>query len=84
VAGPLKRLESNRRYFTDDSKRAILLVRSHNWHNLQDHGHRLSGNADPPPTFDFEAYLDFLERHGHNFFRLLRWEAAKWTDARPA
>ena len=26
----------------------------------------------------------FCERHGHNFFRLWRWEAPKWTDAQPA
>jgi len=36
----------------DDSKRAILLVGSHNWHNFQDNGHRLTGSDDPPPTFD--------------------------------
>ena len=84
ASGPLKRLESNPRYFTDGSQRAILLVGSHNWHNFQDNGHRLNGSADPPPRFDFEAYLDFLERHGHNFFRLWRWEAPKWTDAQPA
>ncbi len=84
AAGPLKRLESNPRYFSADSKRAILLVGSHNWQNFQDNGHRLTGSDDPPPTFDYDAYLDFLESHGHNFFRLWRWEAPKWTDAQPA
>ncbi|NQT51989.1 hypothetical protein HQ576_08060, partial [bacterium] len=38
-------------------------------------GHRPS---DPPPKFDFDAYLDFLERHGHNFARLWTWELTTW------
>jgi hypothetical protein len=83
-AGPLKRLESNPRYFTADSQKAILLVGSHNWRNFQDNGHREKGSDDPPPAFDYDGYLDFLARHGHNFFRLWRWEAPKWADAQPA
>jgi hypothetical protein len=81
--GPLRRLESNPRYFTDGSGKAVLLVGSHQWHNFQDNGHRLPEGQDPPPAFDFDAYLDFLEKHGHNFFRLWRWEAPKWTDEQP-
>ena len=84
AAGPLRKLESNPRYFTDGSGRAVLLVGSHNWHNFQDNGHRLPESQDPPPAFDYDAYLDFLEKHDHNFFRLWRWEAPKWTDAQPA
>ena len=84
ASGPLRRLDSNPRYFTDGSGKAILLAGSHNWHNFQDNGHRLPESQDPPPAFDYEAYLDLLERHGHNFFRLWRWEAPKWTDAQPA
>lgn len=38
------------------------------------------GGVDPPPEFDYEAYLGRLERCGHNFFRLWRWETTKWTD----
>jgi len=83
AAGPLKRLDSNPRYFTDGSGQAILLVGSHNWHSFQDNGHRLLGGQDPPPLFDYDGYLDFLERHGHNFFRLWRWEAPKWADDPP-
>jgi hypothetical protein len=83
AAGPLRKLESNPRYFTDGSGKAVLLVGSHNWHNFQDNGHRASTSDDPPPAFDYNAYLDFLERHGHNFFRLWRWEAPKWTDVQP-
>jgi hypothetical protein len=84
ATGPLRRLESNPRYFTDGSGRAVLLAGSHNWHNFQDNGHRLPTSDDPPPAFDYDGYLDFLQRHGHNFFRLWRWEAPRWTDAQPA
>src|SRR2546423_1169120 len=38
---------------------------------------------DPPPAFDYNVYLDFLVAQHHNFFRLWRWEAPKWTDAQP-
>jgi hypothetical protein len=83
AAGPLKQLDSNPRYFTDGSGKAILLAGSHNWHNFQDNGHRLRTSDDPPPVFDYDGYLDFLERHGHNFFRLWRWETPKWTNDPP-
>ena len=83
ATGPLKRLDANPRYFTDGSGKAVLLAGSHNWHSLQDNGHRLRGSQDPPPTFDYDGYLDFLERHGHNFFRLWRWEAPQWSDDPP-
>ena len=81
--GPLRRLESNPRYFTDGSGKAILLAGSHNWGNFQDNGHRQPQGLDPPPPFDYDGYLDFLTRYGHNFFRLWRWEAPKWTDVQP-
>jgi len=83
ATGPLKRSEANPRYFADGSGRPILLAGSHNWHNFQDNGHRLPEGQDPPPEFDYDAYLDFLDKHDHNFFRLWRWEAPKWTDAQP-
>ena len=47
ATGPLRRLESNPRYFTDGSGKAILLVGSHNWRNFQDNGHRLPGGPGP-------------------------------------
>jgi hypothetical protein len=84
ATGPLRRLDANPRYFTDGSGKAILLVGSHNWHNFQDNGHRLPASQDPPPVFDYDGYLDFLEKHHHNFFRLWRWEVPQWTDAQPA
>ena len=81
--GPLRVLSSNPRYFTDGSGKAIYLAGSHNWHNLQDNGHRLWEAQDPPLIFDYDAYLDLLTRHHHNFFRLWRWESPKWTDEHP-
>jgi hypothetical protein len=40
------------------------------------------GPTDPPAPFDFTAYLDFLDRHHHNFIRLWRWELVSWdTEA---
>jgi hypothetical protein len=65
----------NPRYFTDASGRAIYLTGSHTWNSLQDMGY-----SDPPPAFDFDAYLDFLQTHHHNFIRLWRWELPKWTE----
>lgn len=84
--GPLRLLNSNPRYFTDGSGKAVYLAGSHNWRNFQDNGHRLTSaeGQDPPPVFDFDAYLDFLAAHHHNFFRLWRWEAPKWADVQPA
>ena len=32
---------------------------------------------DEPDRFDFDAYLDWLVDHGHNFIRLWRWEQFK-------
>jgi len=69
--GPLRIHPENSRYFTDGTKRpdgsliAVYLTGSHTWANLIDRG-----PADPPPAFDFAAYLDLLEQHHHNFIRL--------------
>lgn len=81
--GPLQVLKSNPRYFTDGSGRAVYLAGTHIWHNFQDNGHRLPESQDPPPAFDYNAYLDFLQARKHNFFRLWKWEVPKWTDAQP-
>jgi len=78
--GPLRVHPINPRYFTDGatnrdgSLRAIYLTGSHVHNNLQD-----MGETNPPPAFDFEAYLDFLERHHHKFIRLWHWELPQWT-----
>ncbi len=70
--GPLRVHPSNPRYFTDGTGRAIYLTGSHTWNNFQD-----MGLTDPPPPFDFNAYLDFLEAHNHNFIRLWTWELTR-------
>jgi hypothetical protein len=75
ASGPLRIHPTNPRYFTDGSGKAVFLTGSHTWANLQD-----IGLTDPPPAFDFPAYLDFLERHRHNFIRLWRWEFPRWTE----
>jgi len=53
VNGPLRISRTNARYFTAASGRAILLVGSHTWDNLQD-----MGQSDSPAAFDFDAYLE--------------------------
>lgn len=73
ATGPLRVHPGNRRYFTDGSGKAILLTGSHTWPNLQD-----MGDGDPPPVFDYDGFLDVLENHHHNFFRLWIMEQARW------
>ena len=73
ASGPLRVHPPNPRYFADASGRAVLLVGSHTWPSLVD-----MGPADPPPTFDFDAYLAFCRQHGHNFLRLWTWEHTAW------
>lgn len=70
--GPLRINPTNPRYFTDSSGKAILLTGSHTWANFQD-----AGTSDPPPVFDYIAYLNFLKGNNHNFFRLWSWEQTK-------
>lgn len=77
--GPLSVHPTNSRYFTDGTKnpdgslKAVYLTGAHTWNNLAD-----TGPADPPPAFDFDTYLDFLDRHHHNFIRLWRKEEGAW------
>lgn len=71
AAGPLRIHPTNSRYFTDGSRNAdgsleaVYLTGSHTWANLIDRG-----PSDPPPVFDYAAYLDLLQKHHHNFIRL--------------
>jgi hypothetical protein len=79
AAGPLRVHPTNPRYFTDGTKnhdgslKAVYLTGSHTWDNLVD-----MGKADPLAPFDFNAYLDFLERYSHNFIRLWAWDSTTW------
>ena len=83
--GPLRVLQSNPRYFTDGTGKAIYLAGSHSWWNFQDNGVRLieAVDQDPPPIFDYNAHLELLQKWNHNFFRLWRWEAPKWGEDQP-
>ena len=74
AAGPLKVHPRNPRYFTDGSGKAVYLTGSHTWDNLLD-----MGPTDPPPPFDYPAYLDFMVEHNHNFMRLWTWELPTWN-----
>lgn len=68
----------NPRYFADPSGRIVLLAGDHVWNDFQDYGY-----GDPPPPFDFGAFLDTLAAYRENFFRLWRWEQATWqTEVR--
>jgi len=72
--GPLRVSARNPRYFARPDGRIVYLTGSHTWSNLQD-----NGASDPPPAFDYSAYLRFLRAHDHNFFRLWAWEQLAWT-----
>ncbi|MBM3238477.1 hypothetical protein FJZ31_19460 [Candidatus Poribacteria bacterium] len=74
ATGPLKLHPSNPRYFTDGTGRAIYLTGAHTWSNFKD-----MGKTDPPPPFDFEAYLDFLQQYNHNFIRMWTWELSTYS-----
>jgi len=82
--GPLRVNPRNPRYFTDESGKAIYLTGAHTWSDFKD-----MGEIDPPPRFDFEAYLDFLQQYNHNFIRMWTWELTvfsydgKLTYAKP-
>jgi len=61
---------TNPRYFTDGSGKAIYLTGSHTWNNLQ--------NNEVYPSVDYDEYLSFLKKYGHNFIRLWAWEQSAW------
>lgn len=75
ASGVLRPHPQNPRYFTNDGGKAIYLTGSHTWTNLKD-----SGTTDPPQSFDFNKYLDFLKRYNHNFIRLWTLELTKFFD----
>jgi hypothetical protein len=64
-ADPLRPLPANPRYFTTGDGKAVLLAGSHTWSNFHN-----PGPAAGEAPFDYGAYLDFLQSHNHNFFRL--------------
>ena len=70
---PLQVSEINPRYFTKGDGKVIYLAGSHTWNNLVD-----MTNDDSLQIFDYPAYLDFLTKYHHNFFRLWNWELFNW------
>jgi hypothetical protein len=74
--GPLRVNRANPRYFSDPRGRAVLLAGSHTWNNIVD-----MGGSYPPPRFNFRAYLDYLQAHGHNAVRLWAWEIPWWDES---
>lgn len=79
AAGPLVVSQSNPRYFTiaADGRAdgpVVYLTGSHfnnNFHDGFGAGKKCTGT---PEAHSFEAYLEFLQAHQHNFIRLWRWE----------
>lgn len=73
-AGSLQLSETNPRYFTNNSGKAVYLTGSHTWNNLVD-----MTNASQPESFDYDAYLYFLKKYNHNFFRMWTWDLLTWN-----
>jgi hypothetical protein len=73
--GPLRVSSANPRYFADPSGKVVYLTGSEYWKTIQD-----NGTSDPPPAFDYSAFLNFLQSHNHNFTRLYMWEQARWSS----
>lgn len=71
---PLRVHPQNPRYFTDGSDKVIYLTGSYDWRGLKD-----VGQTDPPPVFDYNGYLDFLQQYNHNFIRLWTCELTKFS-----
>jgi hypothetical protein len=84
ATGPLFVNPDNPRYFTDGTiingkHKSVLLTGSHTWCNFMD-----CGFTNPITTnFNYPAYLDFLQSHNHNFFRMWRAENARGGEAEP-
>jgi hypothetical protein len=71
AAGPLRVDPANPRYFTDGSGKAIFLTGSNYWNLLQD-----GGRTNPPPAFDYDAFINFAVGHGYNYLKWHTWEHA--------
>jgi hypothetical protein len=72
IAGPLA-VSGNPNYFKDAGGAVMILNGSHTWNNLQDWGS--NGSLQP---LDFDAYVQFLTAHGHNFTLLWYTELPKF------
>jgi len=72
AGGPLRQ-STNPNYFEDASGTPLLLCGSQTWNTLQDWG--INGTVRP---VDFDAFVDFLKAHGHNFTLLWCTELPKF------
>jgi CubicO group peptidase (beta-lactamase class C family) len=72
--GPLVVHPENPRYFQNSaSGETVYLTGAHTWANLVD-----IGPSDPPPSFDYPAYIDWMAGLKHNFMRMWTWELVSW------
>jgi hypothetical protein len=75
ATGPLVVSDANPRYFsTASGSELVYLTGSHIWNNFHDGLGPGADCGDCPEQNDYDAYLQFLKGHGHNFIRLWRWE----------
>ena len=65
MSNTLRVCAANPRYFTDNTGKAIYLTGSHTWANFID-----QGDVNPPPAFEWNKYLDWLQGTGQNYLRL--------------
>src|ERR1039457_5869438 len=72
ITGPLA-VSDNPNYFKDANGAVLALNGSQTWNTLQDWGANGS-----PRTLDFDAFVNFLTRHGHNFTLLWSVEMPKF------
>jgi hypothetical protein len=72
IAGPLV-ASANPDYFEDARVDVVILSGSQTWNTLQDWGS--DGSFE---TVDFNAFVNFLTAHGHNFTLLWRTELPKF------
>ncbi len=77
TAQTLRPHPSNPRVWTIDGKAPVVLAGSHEGWELQDDA------WDQMRTFDYEGYLDLLERHGHNVIRLWTVEHTRSAPGNP-
>ena len=81
VTAPLVVSQRNPRYFEarggGNDGRIVYLTGAHVNNNFHDGMGMGPECPDEPDVFDFDAYLDWLVDHGHNFIRLWRWEQFK-------
>jgi Putative collagen-binding domain of a collagenase len=74
IDGPLV-ASKNPNYFRDAQGNVLILNGSQTWNTLQDWGSQTS-----PQALDFNDFVSFLARHGHNFTLLWRVEMPKFCS----